>query len=46
MTKLNVGDPAPEFEATDTQGESLRLSALIAGGPLILAFFPKAATPG
>jgi len=42
----SVGDQAPDFEARDTEGHSLGLSELLARGPVILAFFPKAFTPG
>jgi len=43
---LKVGDKAPDFTATDTDGESITLSELVATGKVILAFFPKAFTPG
>jgi len=46
MGKLAVGDTAPDFTATDTEGNSYTLSDLVKGGPVILAFFPKAFTPG
>ena len=41
-----VGDRAPDFTARDTDGNEVRLSALLREGPIILAFFPKAFTPG
>lgn len=43
---LKVGDKAPEFTLTDTDGNPVRLSGLLAEGPVILAFFPKAFTSG
>lgn len=43
---LQNGDIAPDFEVVDTEGNSLILSALVERGPVILAFFPKAFTPG
>ena len=41
-----VGQVAPEVTGTDTDGQSFSLSALVEKGPVILAFFPKAFTPG
>ena len=41
-----VGDLAPDFSATDTDGNAVTLSALLKDGPVILAFFPRAFTPG
>jgi thioredoxin-dependent peroxiredoxin len=41
-----VGDVAPDFSATDTDGKTVSLSAMLKDGPVILAFFPKAFTPG
>ena len=43
---LEIGTIAPDFEVVDTEGTSLVLSALVERGPVILAFFPKAFTPG
>ena len=43
---LKVGDKAPPFTLTDTGGKPVSLQALLARGPVILAFFPKAFTPG
>jgi peroxiredoxin Q/BCP len=43
---LKVGDPAPDFTLPDTEGKPVTLSKLLAKGPVILAFFPKAFTPG
>jgi len=43
---LAVGDIAPDFVATDTDGQVQELSKLVTHGPVILVFFPKAFTPG
>jgi peroxiredoxin len=41
-----VGDVAPDFTVTDVDGNELSLSKLVERGPVVLAFFPKAFTPG
>jgi thioredoxin-dependent peroxiredoxin len=41
-----VGETAPDFTVTDTDGKKHVLSDLVKQGPVILAFFPKAFTPG
>jgi thioredoxin-dependent peroxiredoxin len=41
-----VGDVAPDFSAKDTDGNTVTLSTMLKDGPVILAFFPKAFTPG
>jgi peroxiredoxin Q/BCP len=41
-----VGETAPDFTVTDTDGKQLTLSQLVKQGPVILAFFPKAFTGG
>ena len=46
MSKLQPGDMAPDFTTTDTEGNELTLSELVKQGPVILAFFPRAFTPG
>lgn len=43
---LVVGQKAPEFDVTDTEGKRLVLKELLGSGPVILAFFPAAFTPG
>ena len=43
---ISEGDRAPAFSVTDTEGTTLELDALLEKGPVILAFFPKAFTPG
>lgn len=42
---LNVGDPAPRFDAQTTKGVRLSLESL-RGKYVVLYFFPKAFTPG
>jgi thioredoxin-dependent peroxiredoxin len=46
VATLKVGDVAPDFCADDTEGTSYQLSEMVTSGPVILAFFPKAFTPG
>jgi thioredoxin-dependent peroxiredoxin len=43
---LKVGDRAPDFTLPDTEGKPVTLSKLLEGGPVILAFYVKAFTPG
>jgi peroxiredoxin Q/BCP len=43
---LKVGDKAPDFSLPDTDGKPVALSALLASGAVILAFYTKAFTPG
>ncbi len=45
-TALKVGDRAPDFTLPDTDGKPVTLSKLLEKGPVILAFYPKAFTPG
>jgi thioredoxin-dependent peroxiredoxin len=42
----NVGEVAPDFTVKDLDGTELTLSKLVDRGPVVLAFFPKAFTPG
>ncbi len=42
---IQLNEAAPEFVATSTQGEQVKLSAL-RGRYVVLFFFPKAFTPG
>ena len=43
---LKVGDKAPDFTLPDTEGRQVTLSKLLQEGPVILAFYVKAFTPG
>lgn len=45
-TPLKVGDQAPDFTLPDQDGTPVTLSKALSNGPVILAFFPKAFTPG
>jgi peroxiredoxin Q/BCP len=45
-TSLKVGDRAPDFTLLDQDGKPVTLSAALKSGPVILAFYPKAFTPG
>lgn len=43
---LNPGDPAPDFELIGTDGQTHRLADHRGKRALVLAWFPKASTPG
>ena len=43
---LKVGDKAPDFTLPSTEGGKVTLSQMLTKGPVIVAFFPKAFTPG
>ena len=43
---LGIGDIAPDFTLPDQTGTDRTLSALLADGPVVLFFFPKAMTTG
>ena len=45
MTTLKAGDKAPNFEAQDQDGNTIKLSDY-SGKKLVLFFYPKASTPG
>jgi peroxiredoxin Q/BCP len=45
MNTLKVGDKAPNFEALDQNGNTIKL-ADYKGKKLVLFFYPKASTPG
>jgi len=45
-TSLKVGDQAPDFTLLDQEGTPVTLSRALQAGPVILAFYPKAFTPG
>jgi peroxiredoxin Q/BCP len=43
---LAPGDDAPDFELPDQSGTPRKLSALLADGPVVLFWYPKAMTTG
>jgi len=45
MTSLKLGENAPQFQAKDNLGNTIRLSDYT-GKKLVLFFYPKASTPG
>ncbi len=45
MTQLTTGMPAPQFEGTDQNGNTVKLSSFT-GKKIVLYFYPKDDTPG
>ncbi len=45
MTTLKIGDTAPDFQALDNAGNTVKLSDF-RGKKLVIFFYPKASTPG
>jgi peroxiredoxin Q/BCP len=45
LSKLQAGDPAPDFTLLDQDGESFSLSS-VRGPQALVYFYPKADTPG
>jgi thioredoxin-dependent peroxiredoxin len=43
---MDIGDIAPDFELPDQAGTPRKLSELLAGGPVVLFFYPAAMTSG
>jgi peroxiredoxin Q/BCP len=43
---LKVGDPAPDFSLSDQNGKVVNLADFRGRKPVVLAFYPKASTPG
>ncbi len=43
---METNDLVSDFASTDQDGKIVRLSDLLASGPLALFFYPKAMTPG
>jgi len=43
---VKVGEVAPDFEALNQQGETVRLEDFLAKGPVVLFFYPRAMTRG
>ena len=41
-----VGDPAPSFRLNDQSGKAISLAKATKDTWVVLAFYPKAATPG
>lgn len=46
QAELKVGDPAPNFELKASDGKTYRLSDYQGKQPVVIAWFPKAFTPG
>lgn len=44
--ELNAGDEAPDFTLPGSDDENYKLADLLKEGPVVLAWFPKADTPG
>lgn len=43
---MEKGDVVADFTATDQDGNAVTLTGLLARGPVVLFFYPKAMTPG
>lgn len=43
---MKRGDTVVDFTAVDQQGATVTLTSLLADGPVVLYFYPKAMTPG
>ncbi|MGB2919759.1 MAG: peroxiredoxin [Mycobacterium sp.] len=43
---MNQGDQVSDFELPDQTGTTRTLTELLAGGPIVLFFYPAAMTPG
>ena len=46
MTRLKPGDPAPDFELNDQNGETVKLSGFRGRSDVVLYFYPKDDTSG
>lgn len=44
--KVEVGAKAPDFELSGSDGRTYALSQFVGKGGVVLAWFPKAFTPG
>ena len=43
---MRTGDSVPDFELPDQDGRPRKLTEFLAGGPVVLFFYPAAMTPG
>jgi len=43
---MQTGEMVPDFELEDSDGHRVRLSGLLAGGPVVLFFYPRASSAG
>jgi peroxiredoxin Q/BCP len=43
---MRARDRVADFTAVDQDGKKVSLEGLLANGPLVLFFYPKAMTPG
>jgi peroxiredoxin Q/BCP len=43
---MNPGDTAPDFELSDQDGKTRKLSEMLVDGPVVLFFYPAAMTTG
>jgi peroxiredoxin Q/BCP len=43
---VEQGDVVEDFDLVDQHGATMRLGELVADGPLVLFFYPKAMTTG
>jgi len=46
MPKLQIGDPAPDFELMNQQNKPVSLSSYLGKKAIVLYFYPKDETPG
>lgn len=46
MAKLQIGDPAPDFELMNQKNEPIQLSDFLGKKAVVLYFYPKDETPG
>ncbi|WP_370333407.1 peroxiredoxin [Mycolicibacterium hippocampi] len=46
MDRIKQGDQVSDFELPDQTGTTRTLTELLAGGPIVLFFYPAAMTPG
>lgn len=46
LDSVKAHDVIPDFEAVDDEGNAVTLTGLLADGPVVLFFYPKALTPG